>query len=102
MIGYSAPGQLKSGLDTGDSREYNTTNFRYVEGDAGSEDWTAYANVKLNDCPAETGNWAFKSNFTKGEEDQGDYQLTFEALSSATGACVGLTPSFERVLAASH
>ena len=101
MIGYSAPGELKSGLATGASREYNTTNFKYVEGVAGSADWTATANVKLNDCPQTTGTWAFKSVFSAGGQDQGDYSLSFVD-NNSTGACKGLTPSFERVLQASR
>ena len=102
MIGYSAPGELKDGLNTGDSREYNTTNFKYLEGVAGSADWTAQANVKLNDCPSgANGKWAFKSAFTAGGQDQGDYSLTFSD-NGSTAACKGLTPSFERVLQASR
>ena len=101
MIGYSAPGELKGGLNTGDSRKYNTTNFKYTEGDAASVDWTATANVKLNDCPLSTGKWAFKSVFTAGEQDQGNYTLSFTD-NNSTAACKGLTPSFERVLQASR
>lgn len=75
--------------------------FKYAEGVPATADRTATANVKLNDCPLSAEKWAFNSVFTAGEQDQGNYTLSFVD-NGSTAACKGLTPSFERVLQASR
>ena len=99
-IGYSAPGELKSGTGGATSAEYNTTNFKYTEGVVGTEDWAATANVKLNDCAKDTKGWGFKSVFSAGVAG-GQYTLSYQKTTNAV-ACDGLTASFDNVIGGKH
>ena len=68
-----------------------TTNFNYIQGTAGTDDWKALSSVGLNDCQIGT-EWGIGSTYTSGTGNI-DFQPLFKAV--GTGCTVdGLTPNF--------
>lgn len=91
-VGYSAPG-------TGASYSYTSGNFKYV-GTASTGDWSAYPQVKLNDCNATNP----ASNTSVG------WKLLADANTSNAGyvdngsssVCLNLTPSWNSLTRSSN
>ncbi|WP_173468733.1 type IV pilin protein [Fibrobacter succinogenes] len=88
QIGYNAPGTANGASSSA------TNNFNYGDAISGNTaTWTAYAKVKLNECPAQTGHWeATATAHTSAASDGGNTYVSVSV--DGDDACKGLTPSF--------
>lgn len=68
-----------------------TTNFNYIQGTSGTDDWKAVSRVGLNDCQIGT-EWGIGSTYTSGTGNI-DFQPLF--IAQGSGCTVeGLTPNY--------
>ena len=100
-IGYSAPGNKTS---TTGSQTFASGNFFYMEGTAGTADWAADPNNKLNDCAgvaavgtaSTASSWYIATTFNAGTGGEGEGNITIKA--SGKTECTSLTPSFANLV----